>query len=260
MKNYFRLCLLGLAVSCAWISAQAQIVITDYKSKSVFGFTTSGLYDPTDLYQVGAQDWVANLLPLQVTYRRAVSDNFFQVLSTAYPGASGLRYASAVNQLSAGSLVVHTYDVIGTPNRVGAELHLEYIPGGNDPTANMHWIQVVKNNHASGQPHGTPANNVDNGASPGGRSPYYDDGGAANGRDFYDFPRRPDGNQSHIWQAELFLVSGPPPGMEGLITFHGGVVWGWENHPVPEPSTIWFAAGFILLLLIKTLRARRSAG
>lgn len=259
MKNHFKRYLLIFAGTCAWISAQAQIVTTDYKSKSIFGFTTSGLYDPTDSYQVGGQDWVANLLPLQVTYRRAVSDNFLQVLSAAYPGTSGWRYASAVNELAAGSLVVHTYDVIGTPNKVGAELHLEYIPAGADPTTNLHWIQVVTNNHANRQPHGTMANNVDNGASPGGRSPYYDDGGAANGRDFYDFPFRSDGNQSHIWQAELFLVSGPPPGMTGLVTFYGGVAWGWENHPVPEPSTIWFTAGLILLVMIKTLRARRMA-
>lgn len=264
MKAYFKTLLFGAAMACACVAAQAQVLITDYKSATVFGHTTSGVYDPTDTYQIGAQDWVANLLPLQAAYQRAVSSNFFSVLTAAFPTTAGWSYASSVNELSKGSLVVHTYDVIGSPNKVGAEFHVEYIPQGTDPIANMHWIQVVTDNHnvTNNPGHGNPENIVDNPFSPGGRSPYYDDGAAADGRNFYDFPFRTDGDQSHTWQAELFLVSGPPAGTKGLITFHGGVLWGWENHPVPEPATVGFVVGFLVLFLLRVglhERARRRS-
>jgi hypothetical protein len=260
MKNHFKLLQFGAALLCACVSTHAQIISTDYKAATVRGNNTSGVYDPTDTYKVGAQDWVANLLPANATYQRAVSDNFFKVLSAAFPVSAGWSYASAVNELSAASLVVHTYDVTGQPDLVGAAFHVEYVPHGTDPTANMHWIQVVTDNHnlTTNKGHGNPENVVDNPFSAGGASPYYDDGGAADSRNFYDFSFRDDGNQSHIWQAELFLVSGPAIGTKGPITFYGGIIWGWENHPVPEPSTAAYAVGFLVLVLVSVTRSRRA--
>ena len=74
---------------------------------------------------------------------------------------------------------------------------LEYKPTGTDPTANVHWIQIVANNHKLHSPHGTLENIVDNGRSPGGRSPYYDDGYTADGLNLYDFPYREDDDMNH---------------------------------------------------------------
>jgi hypothetical protein len=254
MKNYFKILLFGATLGC--VSVQAQVLVNDFRSFPVGGRFTSGVYDPTDPYRIGAQDWVANLLPLQATYARAVSENFGNVLSAAFPTAAGWTYASAPDELSAGSLVLHTYDVLGRPGAVGAMFHLEYAPHGDDPRANLHWIQVITNNHDLPGMHGIPANEVD--APNLFRSPYYDDGGLAGPRFFFDFPRRFDANQSHIWQAELFLVTGPPIGTTGLVTFHGGVRWGWENHPVPEPATVWFVVGLAALFLCRTALRRRA--
>ncbi|MCB9782585.1 MAG: PEP-CTERM sorting domain-containing protein [Candidatus Omnitrophica bacterium] len=218
--------------------------------------TTSGVHDTMDTYTVSGMDCWARLKPMDVGYRRAVSQNFFDVLTAAFPVANGWSYASAINELSDDSLVVHTYDVQGTAARVGAEFHLEYIPHGDDPTTNLHWIQVVTTNHSLRNPpgsgHGTNFNGVDNPFSTGGRSPYYDDGGAATANHFYDFPGRSDTAKAHTWMAELFLVSGPAADAgPGLITFYGGVTWGWENDCVPEPATMTLVAAGASALLYK---------
>ncbi|MBW2738982.1 MAG: PEP-CTERM sorting domain-containing protein [Deltaproteobacteria bacterium] len=259
MKNYYlKTLLLGLIAWLIFISpVYGTPLTTDYKSFAITfaegSPTTSGNYDPTDPYMIGTDPWVANLLPLQPTYLRSVSSNFANVLDVAFPTSAGWTYQSSVNELSDDSLVVHTYDVQGTSARVGAEFHMEYVPHGTDPTSNIHWIQVITDNHAIPEGHGTQENEVDNPHSPSGRSPYYDDRGAANSTDFYDFPVRPDANMSHNWIAELFLVTGPSIGTSGNIIFHGGVKWGWENHPVPEPST-WLLFGSGLVVLVKFRR------
>ncbi len=220
--------------------------------------TTSGVHDTEDHYMSNGLECWANLKPIDVEYSRAVSQNFFDVLTAAFPGSDGWSYASAINELSDDSLVVHTYDVQGTSARVGAEFHLEYVPGAGDPTTNLHWIQVVTTNHSirnpPGSAHGTTFNGVDNPFSPMGRSPYYDDGGAATSMHFYDFPGRTDTWRSHTWKAELFLVSGPVAGATGLITFHGGVTWGWENDCVPEPTSMALLAAGIGATILKKRR------
>jgi hypothetical protein len=135
---------------------------------------------------------------------------------------------------------------------VGAALHVEYAPAGTDPTTNIHWIQVVSNNHKLNAAHGTADFKVDN---LGATTPYYDTLAAANSRNFYDFPWRDDGGASHTWSAELLLVQGPANGV-GNILFLGGLSWGWENHPlaaVPEPQ-----AWLLLLLGLALLAAARA--
>ncbi len=220
--------------------------------------TTSGLYDAEDTYDPPGPktDGTANTAPVHVEYIRGFTQSFFDVLADEYKVADGWSYASAVNELTDDSLLVRTYDVQGTPGRVGVEFHLEYIGGVGDPTTNLHWIQVIKNNHAitdagGDQGHGTEEFEVDNPFSPGERSPYYDDGGAAvtgaGTGDFYDFPGRIDTANDHNWIAELMLVSGPGLNANntpnpGLITFYGGVRWGFTNTAIPEPATLVLAA------------------
>jgi len=98
---------------------------------------------------------------------------------------------------------------------------------------------------------GVPENVVDNPGSPGGRSPYYDDGAAANASDFFDYSIRDPDTFGVTWEAELFLVSGPAPTAPGRVTVYDGVRWGWV---VPEPSSLsLFLFG---ILLLWTLRHR----
>lgn len=242
----------------------ASPVKEDYKSATI-NFAqgspvTSGVYDKTDPYSIGLDPWVANLVPARPVYVRS-SASFFNVLSAAFTGAQGWSFASAATELSNDSLVVRTYDVQGTAARVGAEFHVEYVPKGTDPTANVHWIQVISDNHnvTNNPGHGNAENIVDTATT----SPYYDSGFAATSREFYDFPGRTDANKSHNWDAILFLVTGPAIGTPGLVTFYGGIQWGWENHPilaapVPEPETYaMLLAGLGLLGLAR--RRKQSA-
>jgi hypothetical protein len=134
---------------------------------------------------------------------------------------------------------VRTYDVLGTPARVGAEFHLQYKPAGSDPVNNLHWIQVILNNHSLTPPnvgHGIIDNKVDN---CGAKVPYYDFLCVADAGNFYDFPKRNDADKIHYWLAETFLVTGPDRADgPGEITFYGGVRWGWKNEPVPAPLPV----------------------
>lgn len=237
---------------------------TNYGSYDLFGgaggggYTTSGLYDPIDPYMVGAQPWVARLSPVNALYLNAPTQNFLNVLNAAY--MVNVVNNAATNPLSNNSLELRTYDVLGTAPSVGAEFHLSYLPGANDPTTDLHWIQVYTNNHnidgfygATG--HGTAGNNIDNAVN-GHLTPYYDHGGAATGGTvaannpifFYDFPSR-EGNAAHNpgWVAELWLVQGPSIAQfqadqtannNSNITLLGGVKWGWINYPVPEPASV----------------------
>lgn len=249
---------LSLQVSASPLTTNYSAVTINFAAGNP---TTSGLHDLQDHYTIGGNIWKADLSPFNPTYLRSPTQNFADVLSAAFPGFT---YASAANELSDNSLVVRTYDVQGTPARVGAEFHIEYAPHGSDPTTNLHWIQVVTNNHniTDNPGHGNTDNTVDNPFSPGDRSPYYDDGGAATSGSatgqtiaFYDFPGRTDADMSHYWSAELFLVTGPMIGAtSGQITTLGGVQWGWKN--VPEPATIVLMLVGLLILSILTRHGR----
>lgn len=264
MMQHSKILLVGAVVIATSVSsAFGGPLTTDYKSATISfaagSPVTSGVYDRSDPYTIGANSWVANLLPVNVTYLAGTAGNFFDVLSAAFPTSAGWSYQSAVKPLSDNSLVVRTYDVQGTAARVGAEFHLDYVAHDGDPTTNLHWIQVVTDNHnvTDNKGHGNAENIVD--LAPTATSPYYDDGFAATSSSFYDFPGRTDANQSHTWKAQLFLVTGPAAGTPGLITFYGGVEWGWENHPVPEPSSFALLGLGGLGIGVSAYRKRRLA-
>lgn len=257
---------LFVVASClpATRSAQAQVLIEQYQAANLnFGgnaFTTTGVYDFEDQYSVGAQQWKAWLLPAHpIQLQRGGTVNFLAVLGAAF---NTWTFNTAPASLSASALRVHSYDVFGSAGYVGIEqtpnigFHVEYRPAGADPVANMHWIQVVTNNHAlgAGGGHGVIANIVDNG---GAIDPFYDTLGAADGRDFIDAPGRLDGNQSHFWIADLFLVQQTGA---TTVTIFDGVRWGWVNAPVPEPTFVLTCAmggGACLILLVRRLRKTR---
>jgi hypothetical protein len=89
---------------------------------------------------------------------------------------------------------------------------------------------------------------VDNGLSPGGRAPYYDDGAAANNRNLLDAPGRFDHTgDPHFWTADLYLVTGPAANTPGQVTIYGGIQWGWVNDlpalPVDQNGGVSRGAG-----------------
>ncbi|HJQ85796.1 MAG TPA: hypothetical protein VKA21_17035 [Candidatus Binatia bacterium] len=239
----------GLVAGILAVAIAAGVIVDDFMAATIFGYTTSGVYDETEDYEVKDKLCTASLMPATVTEVPGTGGNFFTVLSGAFPTWT---YASAVTPLTAGSLKVRTYDVQGTPARVGAEFHIRYVPAGTDPTANIHWVQVVTDNHnlTNNPGHGNAENIVDNPFSPGNRAPYYDDGGAAAsgncalGCDFYDFPGRIDTDKDHDWLAQAFVVTGPAANAgPGLITMYTpGFEWGWKNRCVDRPVGGYVAA------------------
>ena len=226
---------------------------------NVEGNPTSGIYDPVDVYPLPpGKTGKAFLNPLLPTDQLNPSVNFRVILQAAFP-APGWTFPNSPKELTTGSLEVRTYDVIGTPTEVGADFHVKYRPGVGDPTAathDIHWIQVLKNNHKLSNPHGTPDNKVD--ILAGSTSPFYDELGAANSTDFFDGPRRLDGENEHFFDFELFLVTRPlGSGLAaGEVTVWSGVNWGWANVVAEPSSTILFSIGLLAGLLGYTSRRR----
>lgn len=242
----------GLAFAfVGWLSASALAgpVIEDYKSRTVFGFTTSGLYDEKDEYTVGNKKYTSVLKPARVTPINNTGGDFFFDTLSAWAVGRNYTFVSAVNGLSDNSLKIHTYDVKHDATGQGVEIDIEYVPGANDPTTNVHWIQVVRNNfnitapNAADRGPGKFEQVVDIAGTA--TSPYYDDGFAADSRNFYDFPSR-DPAVTMFWEAELFLVTGPAPGAGGTISlYRPGLRWGWETtvEMVPAPGGLALLAG-----------------
>lgn len=230
----------------------------------VFGNASSGLYDATDVYAVGGGFGVATLNPLHPTEQLNPTANFDAVLKAAYTAAAGWGFPNSAAELTNNSLEVRTYDVQGTPARVGADFYIKYNPGLGDPTAathDIHWIQVVTHDHLIGAPHGTTANNVDT-LPVGAANPYYDTGAAAGDTQFFDFPGRIDTTNGHTWRAELFLASTPKGSGLGAqnATLWSGINWGWGNYwSIPEPSSVVLSLIGLVGLLAYARRKHRTA-
>jgi len=267
-------------------AATATPLMLDYTTQGTATFTprdsaeysfTYGLHQHNDPYQVNGGNWDVWLNPDPPEYLRGVSETFSGVMSSAFKTSDGWTYQSAARELSDDSLVVRVYAARSGDGTVGAELLVEYVPHGNDPL-DVHWIQGVQSNHRQGAEHGTLEDTVDYRYA---GAPYYDQGGVASSRYFYDFPQR-EWDQAHTWKAELYLVTGPPIVNQadgtvrptpGAVTFLGGISWGWENACVgggdvgngagggtggnnmvcaitqtPEPATLLFVMSGMLLL------------
>jgi len=197
-------------------------------------------WDPDESYTLAdGRTGITNLYPRAVlSLPRGGTTSFLSALYLSFPTWT---FNPASNDL-AGSFVVQIYDAIGTPNRVGAQLRLQYIPGINDPTPsgnNLHWIQRVFDNHniTNNPGHGNFENVIDIG--PGVTNPFYDTAFGVqpfDERTFFDPPGRNDAGNNHSWLAELYLVDQTAP---QRVTIYNGVQWGWNNEVVPEPLTIF---------------------
>jgi len=262
--------LIGLVCASLPGSIEAAAIALVPQARNIFGFQTSGATDPFQIYQT-ANGWGVTFLepatlgnPLN--YKTSAGEgqlyyNFFNVLNRQFGSFNGWNIVGNAVSFSNGSIQVHTYSAIGTPDEVGADLDVEYKPkvGTNDPTGTaanpIHWIQVVATNNkitydAMGNPQSNPGvndNKVDVRRT-NLTSPYYDQGFAADTRNFLDTSRRPDVEVENTWIAALFLASGPNnPGTAqnpATITVYNdsGILWGWQNFFFPNVDFQQFVA------------------
>ena len=244
---------------------RGDIVIENYGAASFTKagdgtWSSTGKYDPVNNYTMAGIPWVAYLDPSGpfplASAPKAGSPfvRFLPELEAEFPTWS----FSFAGDLEDNSLVVKAYDVEASPpvnaTYVGIQqdlststfgFYVQYVPTGNDPTANVHWIQVIYDNHAIDGGHGDIENIVDNG---GADNPFYDTKGAADDRNFVDAPGRLDPGNSHVWIADLYLVTVPDPtNAPTVVNIYDGIEWGWRNDPIPEPATviIWSLLGGI---------------
>jgi hypothetical protein len=260
-RNAFaRVLLAGFIAFSLPFPAHADPIAIQYGPQTTKGITSSGASNTFQIYHT-ANGWGVTFLeptvpinPLNYSTSAGTGTlyyNYFNTLDRMYPTTKGWTITGNATKLSAGSLKVTTYGAVGTPREVGADFAVTYRPSttapNNDPTNNIHWIQVLSTNNAitrdaNGDPMSNPgmnANKVDvqrNNTT----SPYYDRGFAANSRGFIDEPRRPDVEFQNNWIASVFLASGPTnPGNAAnpaTITVYNdsGLLWGWQNFFFPN--------------------------
>jgi len=123
-----------------------------------------------------------------------------------------------------------TFPVLGG---VGALFDVDFISGEGDPQFpdRLNWIQRVVSNHSE-EPRPYGAHNLKEDRidiQDRTDSPYYFP--TRNNRNFffpsfYDRPYRPDAENSHYWNAELFLVR--ELGNQ-TVMIYDGISWGWKN-------------------------------
>ncbi len=238
-----------------------------------FRTSSTGVYQPVDIWNMGGGNFdIAFALPLAplpvtLTPGQALPNNgpinlraTLNAVQGAYGGAgAGWSFAAGGN-LPAATLNVTAYQVHAGPRYVGIEMQRAnpintniiktladvgfavQVPANQAPAGNVHWVQVIADNfNITNNPgYGNPENIVDIGAAT--TTPYYDNGGAANGApnppnvpgiNFFDAPIRNNQanlNQSDWWIADLFLATGPANNAPGLVTlYNDGIQYGWAN-------------------------------
>ncbi len=159
----------------------------------------------------------------------------------------------------------------------GAAIGLRYLPQELDPVgANVHWIQFIYTNDPLDPTLGYDAGNdyrwyIDNfgrlgsepapdAANPYSRSPFYDDGGAANATDFVDKPTRGYDSDT-VWRGYLFLATGDTT-TKTLTISNQGITYGFNDPFVvasPEPHTLALAFMGTTVLLLLGKRPKRES-
>jgi len=257
-----------------------QIVPQSRNADKFMGLQTTGMIRPIVNYQANGTGWYSATAPLNfesATLLQAQGNEnpFIQTLNNFGGGWSFIFNTDAT--IADQTFLIHTYEAdapspplsnfdaflkgalsgslvdalcVTDNDCVGTEFYFAYNATGDDPTRNMHWVQILYDNFA--KPH-SPIFEVDN---LGATTPYYDSKGSANSAGFFDFPFMPRPSTSNFLDATLLLVTGPDT--PGPVTIYGAVHWGWGNTPIPEPPTV-ILLGFGLALL-SLLGARAAQG
>jgi len=255
-----------------------QAAPTTFTFPNGFTYTSTNTYRPVDVYRAPGGFGVAFLfppIPLDQPLGglgAAGAVNFLGVLQQAFPTPLQGCLANATvfcfvagNNLANNSLIVTGYDVRGSANYVGirdgangangrfAGFSVQ-IANGKAPAGNIHWIQVINDNHnvTNNVGHGNGENIIDSNVA---GLPYYDGPGnagfAAGASTFLDPPNRNDGTSSHYWLSDLYLATGPANFAPGQVTIYNGMLWGWGN--------IFFPVGNNLARLITGINGATSS-
>ena len=271
---------------------RADVIQLNPQAATAFGFSLPGVINPVVDYTVGGQAWQTTTDPLvydsaSTLESEGLANPFLNALSSGlFPGAWTFGYNTAA--LADNTFQVGTYEAQGPPppvsntnqvnnagcpspnSCVGSAFFLNYVPTGNDPTANIHWVQIVLASYTVNGRIPTPQYSIDvvnaDRVAQFAITPYYDAGFAANSSSFLDIPFITGPDQPTDFDALTLLVSGPNT-FGGNFTIYGGVQWGWSNEVVPrpnavtaapEPSSVVFLVP-ILLVLAQIIRKRTRA-
>jgi hypothetical protein len=242
-----------------------QAAPTTFTFPNGFRYTSTNTYHPVDVYRAPGGFGVAFLFPPVPIDQplggvgAAGALNFLGVLQQTFPtpllgclpNATVFCFVAG-NNLANNSLIVTAYDVKGSANYVGirdgangangrfAGFSVQ-IANGKAPAGNIHWIQVINDNHnvTNNRGHGNGENIIDTNVP---TLPYYDGPGntgfAAGSSTFLDPPNRSDGTSSHYWIADLYLATGPANFAPGQVTIYNGMLWGWGNLFFPVGNNI----------------------
>ncbi len=291
-------------VAASFHVAQAQVVVENYPNAPVVfngGLTagklgpnnsSAGNYNPVSYFTVGAATWSVSLKPSHPTDQNDPTGNWTTVLNgqnatVATPaGAKNYTYGQLydfpiVNSvpadygLSNGALNVRTYATFASvPNDLfGIDFHVQYNPTTPDPpsAANVHWIQVLKDNWNLGGAPGTPENTVDVPANL--PNPYYDTSFVGDSTFLFDEPRRNItglagySGPSITFDFETFLVKEvlvPTYNVDGTINSKGKVqVYDGVNYgfvaAVPEPNSVLLFVALTSSGMVMIWKRQRAA-
>jgi hypothetical protein len=245
------------------------------------GFNTTGVVKPVVSYTVGGTSWQTTTnTPLvfdsaSFLQAQGLENPFLQALSNDL-GAGWSYTFNTTATIANNTFQVHTYEAQGPPppasnndaftavgycpgnNCVGSEFFFNYVPTGDDPTTNIHWVQILYDNYLADGTRVAPFYEIDNA---GGTVPYYDVPFTADSNGFLDIPFTPPPGQPTVFDALNLLVTGPPADKPGQFTVYGGIDWGWSNQVVPEPSSLVLCGtGLLCLIFITSRRQRKRLG
>jgi hypothetical protein len=126
----------------------------------------------------------------------------YQAQAPKPPASNNVAYVKGADAGSAGEA-----GCVKSNNCAGAEFYVHYNPAGDDPTQNVHWIQVIDDGGSLSVDAGLVITMV-KGKVTAVPAPYYDDGmHTADGSGFLDFPtttrpRRPNSTPCCFWSAD----------------------------------------------------------
>jgi hypothetical protein len=270
-----RTLILCMFSACALSASEIEIVP---QVANFLGTATTGVVRPVASYTVGAATWQTTNNALQfdsASYLQAqgLENPFLQALSNQL--GAGWSYAFNTTAVIAdNTFQVHTYDAQAPPppasnndaltaigvcpaaNCVGTQFFFNFVPTGDDPTTNIHWVQILYDNYliGGGAARVTPFYEIDNA---GGTVPYYDVPFVADSTGFKDTPFATGPASPTVFDALDLLVSGPAPNTPGQFTIYGGIEWGFSNQQTPEPSSV---GGMVLgLAFLYGFRKSRSS-
>lgn len=257
------------------VPLSASEIQVDPQAAAFLGNNTTGLIRPVANYTVAGTPWQTttnNPLAFDSAaflQAQGLENPFMQALSNEL-GAGWSYTFNTTATIAANTFRVHTYEALAPPppasnndaltinglcggnNCVGAQFFFNYAPAGDDPTANVHWVQILYDNYLLNGNRVPAFYEIDNA---GNTAPYYDVPFAANANGFLDTPFVTGPGQRTTFDALTLLVTGPAADKPGQFTIFGGIEWGFSNQPTPEPGT-----GTIIVLAFTFLALRKILG